>query len=133
MGWSLRRWWMELFRAPTRAAAPDAVGDDGGSAPPGGSGSAGADGADSADRAHAGPARRRYAAPPPDDDPQREARLGAVLQALGAGSLDRVELDRQVGAADWGPGRLDAVVAHGIDTGVLRDGGDGTVRARYAD
>jgi hypothetical protein len=125
MGWSLRRWWMQLFRAPNRAAAPDAVGDEGGSAPPGGSGSAGADGADSPDRAHAGPARRRYAAPPPDDDPQREARLGAVLQALGAGSLDRVELGRQVGAADWGPGRLDAVV--------LRDGGDGTVRARYAD
>jgi hypothetical protein len=31
-----------------------------------------------------------------------------------------------------GPGRLDAVVAHGA-TGVLVEAGDGAVRARYAD
>ena len=32
-----------------------------------------------------------------------------------------------------GPGRLDAVVAHGVATGVLVEAGDGAVRARYAD
>jgi hypothetical protein len=76
---------------------------------------------------------RHYTAPPADDDPQREAHLGAVLQALAAGSLSRAELGRRIGAAEWGPGRLDAVVAHGVAAGVLVETDDGGVRARYAD
>lgn len=79
------------------------------------------------------PAPRHYTAPPVDSDPQRETRLGAVLQALAAGPLSGGELAARVGAADWGPGRLDAVVAHGVATGVLLETGDGGVRARYAD
>jgi hypothetical protein len=55
-----------------------------------------------------------------------------VLQALGSGSLSRDELGARVGAQDWGPGRLDAVVAHGVATGVLVESGN-DVRARYAD
>jgi hypothetical protein len=75
--------------------------------------------------------RRRYTAPPADD-PLREAHLGAVLQALTSGPLNRDELGRRVGAAEWAPGRLDDLVDHGIATGVLRaDGAD--VRARYTD
>ena len=79
------------------------------------------------------PTRRRYTARPAADDPLRETHLGAVLQALSTGeTLDRAELGRRVGAADWGPGRLDTVVDHGIATGVLRPEGTG-VRARYTD
>ena len=78
--------------------------------------------------------RRDIAAPPRDDDPQREAHLGAVLEALAGGPLSRDRLAARVGAAAWGPGRLDAVVAHGVASGVLlADGDGGTVRARYAD
>jgi hypothetical protein len=77
--------------------------------------------------------RRRYTAAPVADDPQREAHLGAVLQALAAGPLGRDELGRRVGADAWGVGRLDAVVDHGLATRVLVDTGDGAVRARYAD
>jgi hypothetical protein len=76
--------------------------------------------------------RRHYTAPPIHDDPQREARLGAVLEALRAGPSTRAELGTRVGAADWGPGRLDAVVDHGLATGVLLES-DGAVRARYSD
>lgn len=75
--------------------------------------------------------RRRYTVPPVDD-PLREAHLGAVLQAVTAGSLHRDEIGRRVGAAEWAPGRLDDVVDHGIATGVLREDGAG-VRARYTD
>jgi hypothetical protein len=118
----LRRWWRSLWPAPADPGPPPrpAVGntDTDPAATP------------------RTPARRRYTVPPADD-PQREAHLGAVLQALGGGVLTRDELDRRVGAAEWGPGRLDAVVAYGISTGVLLDGdgdGDGdAVRARYAD
>jgi hypothetical protein len=56
-----------------------------------------------------------------------------VLQALSAGPLSRAELGRRTGAADWGPGRLDAVVDHGLAAGVLVESDDGAVRARYAD
>ena len=55
---------------------------------------------------------------------------------LTEGPLTRDRLGERVGAADWGPGRLDAVVAHGVRSGVLLvdgDGGNATVRARYAD
>ena len=79
------------------------------------------------------PGRRRYTAPTFADDPQREAHLGAVLEALAAGPLRRDELGRRVGADAWGAGRLDAVVDHGLATRVLVDSGDGAVRARYAD
>ena len=79
------------------------------------------------------PPRRRYTAPPADDDAQREARLGAVLEAVRGGALRRDELGPRVGAADWGPGRLDAVVAHGVATGVLVETDGGAVKARYAD
>jgi hypothetical protein len=57
-----------------------------------------------------------------------------VLEALAGGPLSRDRLAARVGAAAWGPGRLDAVVAHGVASGVLlADGDGGTVRARYAD
>ena len=56
-----------------------------------------------------------------------------MLQALGGGSLGRDELTARLGAADWEPGRLDAVVAHGVASGVLLETADGGVRARYAD
>ena len=79
------------------------------------------------------PGRHRYTAPTFADDPQREAHLGAVLEALAAGPLGRDELGRRVGADAWGAGRLDAVVDHGLATHVLVDAGDGAVRARYAD
>ena len=85
-----------------------------------------------ADEAGPTPPRRRYTAPSRADDPQREARLGAVLEALRAGPQSRAALGARVGAADWGPGRLDAVVDHGLATGVLLES-DGAVRARYAD
>jgi hypothetical protein len=76
---------------------------------------------------------RRHDTTAPPDDPQREAHLGAVLQALSAGPLSRAVLGERVDAAAWGPGRLDAVVDHGVAAGVLVAGDDGTVRARYAD
>jgi MFS family permease len=78
------------------------------------------------------PPRRRYTAPTLVDDPQREAHLGAVLQALAGGPLERAELGHRVGAGEWGPGRWDAVVEHGVATGVLRTEGS-LVRARYTD
>jgi hypothetical protein len=57
-----------------------------------------------------------------------------VLEALrGGGPLSRAELGSRVGAAGWGPGRLDAVVAYGVASGVLVESDDGTVRARYVD
>ena len=122
---ALRRWWRDLWRRPAAPAAGPEPRAYRGVAP------AEAD-RDPADRDPA-PPRRRYSAPPADDDPRREARLGAVLQALARGPLDRAQLADRVGAAEWGPGRLDAVVAHGVASGVLLDAGDGTVRARYAD
>jgi MFS family permease len=79
------------------------------------------------------PGRRHYTAPPVEHDPEREAHLGAVLQALAGGPLNRDDLGRAVDAAGWGRGRLDAVVDHGVTTGVLRTDDDGRVRARYAD
>ena len=127
MGWSLRRWWMDLFRARGPATAADPVRE----APA----ARGASASDEPDvpRATPAPPRRHYTPPARDDDPQREAHLGAVLQALAGGPLDRAELGRQVGAADWGRGRLESVVDHGVTTGVLVAGDAGTVRARYAD
>jgi len=125
--WSLRRWWRALWRSDARpAAAPEPV-DPG---VPGRSGTLAHDSADPVPRA---PARRRYHAPLPDSDPRREAHLGAVLQALGAGQAGRDELAGRVGAAEWGPGRLDAVVEHGLAAGVLLEADDGAVRARYPD
>ena len=123
----LLRWWRNLWRRP---AAPDAT-DPGatGTRGPG----AGTTGVESDDAAHREPPRRRYTAPPTDDDPQREARLGAVLEALRSGALRRDELGARVGAADWGPGRLDAVVAHGVASGVLVETDGGAVKARYSD
>jgi hypothetical protein len=128
MARSLREWWMDLFRARGRPTAPDPVRNEPGGAPRTASGPDEHDGS-----AGAPPTRRRYIAPAAADDPQREAHLGAVLQALAGGPLSRAELGRQVGAAEWGPGRLESVVDHGIATGVLVAGDDGTVRARYAD
>jgi hypothetical protein len=119
------RWWRNLWRRPAAPASADL-----------GAGRAVAGGAstiESDDGAPRVPPRRHYTAPPPDDDAQREARLGAVLQAVGGGPLSRAELRARVGAADWGPGRLDAVVAHGVAAGVLVETDDGGVRARYAD
>ena len=123
----LLRWWRNLWRRP---AAPDTTGPGA----PGTSGAgAGTTGVESDDAAHREPPRRRYTAPPTDDDPQREARLGAVLEALRSGALRRDELGARVGAADWGPGRLDAVVAHGVASGVLAETDGGAVKARYSD
>jgi hypothetical protein len=136
---ALRRWWRQLWPSP----------DPAGPEPPAVSGrSGGSDGGVIEETAPARePGRRRYTVPPRDDDPERETRLGTVLQALAGGSLTRGELAARVGAGEWGPGRLDAVVAHGVASGVLlveeSDGvganGAGTsedgdvVRARYAD
>jgi hypothetical protein len=126
---SWRRWWTDLFRARARRAAPEPVRDEPRSAPPGASGAAGDEHDDPVRRAPT----RRYSAPPAADDPLREAHLGAVLQALATGPRSRAELGRLVGADDWGPGRLDAVVDHGLATGVLLGEDDGTVWARYPD
>lgn len=117
---ALRRWWRQLWPA-AGPAAPEAPARA----------AAGA-GGDTAVEPGRPVAPRRYTAPPRDDDPQREAHLGAVLEAVGGGPLTRARLAERVGAADWGPGRLDAVVAHGVASGVLVEDGDG-VRARYAD
>jgi hypothetical protein len=122
---ALLRWWRSLWR---RSAGPAPADRDRGRVAAGGTATVEPD--DAAPRV---PPRRHYTAPPADDDPQREARLGAVLQALGGGALSRAELGARVGAADWGAGRLDAVVAHGVAAGVLVETGDGGVRARYAD
>jgi hypothetical protein len=124
---TLQRWWRTLW--PSSHTRPEE------SAPhrsPGGQGS-GSDGDDIDAAARGAPVRRHYMASPAADDPLRETHLGAVLQALSTGeTLDRAELGRRVGAADWGPGRLDTVVDHGLATGVLRPDGTG-VRARYTD
>jgi hypothetical protein len=118
------RWWRDLWRRPLGPAPAD----------PGAERvvAGGASTIESDDAAPRVPPRRHYTAPHPDDDAQRETRLGAVLQALGGGPLSRAELGERVGAADWGPGRLDAVVAHGVASGVLLENDD-EVRARYAD
>ena len=124
----LRRWWQSLWgtlsgrRSAGAAAEPDAVG------PFPGAGSGGSD-----EPGRRTTPRRRYTAPPVTDDPQREAHLGAVLQALAGGPLGRAELGRRVDADGWGPGRLDAVVDHGVATHVLVETDDGAVRTRYAD
>lgn len=124
--WSLGRWWQKwwqhLWRSAPAAADPGPPPDR-----PVASGTAAVE----ADAVRV-PPRRRYTAPSAVDDPQREARLGAVLEALRAGPLSRAELGTRAGADDWGPGRLDAVVDHGLATGVLLESGD-RVRARYAD
>ena len=125
-GGALRRWWHRLWTSPQPAtqASPEpsapsgpaprrAGGDDGEAARPS--------------------APRRHTAPAAVDDPLREAHLGAVLQALAGGPLHRDELARRVDGGGWGPGRLDAVVDHGLATRVLVENGDGAVRARYAD
>jgi hypothetical protein len=125
-GGALLRWWRSLWASGNRTPAA-AVPPPTDSAPRrGGTGAIEAEAAPVATRRH-------YRAPPADDDPRREAHLGAVLQALARGPLSRAELGSRVGAADWGPGRLDAVVAHGVATGVLVETADGGVRARYAD
>ena len=124
---ALLRWWRNLWRRP---AAPDTT--DPGAPGTRGTG-AGSTAVESDDAARREPPRRRYTAPPTDDDPQREARLGAVLEALRGGALHPDELGARVGAADWGPGRLDAVVAHGVASGVLVETDGGAVKARYAD
>jgi hypothetical protein len=129
---SLRRWWQSLWgtlsgRRSVPAAGPAAAEPDAAGPFP----SSGSGGSDEPGRRV--PSRRRYTAPPVTDDPQREAHLGAVLQVLGGGPLGRAELGRRVGADGWGPGRLDAVVDHGIATHVLVETDDGAVRARYAD
>jgi hypothetical protein len=123
-GGGLLRWWRSLWSSPAPvgpAPPPDpaplpGVPDDGEEATP-----------------PRVPARRRYTAPPRDDDPQREARLGGVLEALGTRSLTRTELSGRVDGEAWGAGRFDAVVDHGIAAGVLRTDDSGAVRARYAD
>ena len=119
------QWWRNLCRRPATPVRTDTG--------PAGIGSGGAPRADSDDLAPRTPHRRHYTAPPADDDPQREARLGAVLQALGGASLRPDELAARLGAADWGAGRLDAVVAHGVASDVLVETADGRIRARYAD
>jgi hypothetical protein len=125
---ALRRWWRALWDPGSGPAGPAAAEPSG---PVTGGGTTGPDGSD--DPPRRAPARRRYAAPSVVDDPRREAHLGAVLQALAGGPLRRDELDRRLGAAAWGPGRLDAVVDHGIATRVLLETDDGAVRARYTD
>ena len=123
-GGALARWWRSLWSAPgpaVPAPPPDR-------APLRGS----TDDGEEAVPSRTAP-RRHYTAPPRHDDPQREAHLGAVLQALSGGPLRPAELAYRVGAADWGRGDLDAIVSHGVATGVLVEGDDGTVRARYAD
>jgi hypothetical protein len=123
--WSLRRWWRALWRSGAGPAAVDPV-----PAEPRTGARSGV--VADADRPIPPPARR-YHAPLPDADPRREAHLGAVLQALAIGPTGRDELSRRVGAADWGPGRLDAVVDHGLAAGVLLEDDDGAVRLRYPD
>lgn len=123
---ALRRWWQALWgRGSGGAAGPVPVGPE--AAPPA-SGAVSGD-----DDARRVPGRRHYTAPRVADDPRREAHLGAVLEALAGGPLRRDELGRRVTTDAWGPGRLDAVVDHGVATHVLVEGDDGTVRARYAD
>ena len=129
--WSLRRWWRDLWRRPAASATTDPGTSGTRGAGAGGTGAGGT--AIESDDASRVPPRRRYSAPSADDDPQREARLGAVLEALRGGALRRDVLGAQVGAPDWGPGRLDAVVAHGVATGVLVETDGGAVQARYAD
>ena len=124
---ALLRWWRNLWRRP---AAPGTT--DSGAPGPRGTG-AGTTAVESDAAARREPPRRRYTVPPTDDDPQREARLGAVLEALRGGALHPDELGARVGAAGWGPGRLDAVVAHGVASGVLAETDGGAVKARYAD
>ena len=124
---ALLRWWRNLWRRP---AAPGTT--DSGAPGPRGTG-AGTTAVESDAAARREPPRRRYTVPPTDDDPQREARLGAVLEALRGGALHPDELGARVGAAGWGPGRLDAVVAHGVASGVLVETDGGAVKARYAD
>jgi hypothetical protein len=125
-GGALRRWWRRLWASPQPAApaAPEP-------SPPSGPAPRRAGGDDGQAGRPAAP--RRHTAPATVDDPLREAHLGAVLQALAAGPLHRDELARRVDAGGWGPGRLDAVVDHGLTTRVLVEDGDGAVRARYAD
>ncbi len=125
---ALRRWWRALWGSGRGPAGP--AGPEPGSGPAAGRA---ADPGRPDDPPRRAPARRRYAAPSAVDDPRREAHLGAVLQALGPGPLHRDELARRLAAADWGPGRLDAVLDHGIATRVLVETDDGAVRARYTD
>jgi hypothetical protein len=121
---ALLRWWRSLWGGDRSAAVPA----------PAPEAAAGRGGTGTMEGAPvATPGRRHYTAPPRDDDPQREAHLGAVLQALDGRSLSRAELGARVGAADWGPDRLDAIVAYGVGTGVLVEAADGAVKARYAD
>jgi hypothetical protein len=127
--WSLRRWWHSLWRRTATPATTD-PGTRGAGAEATGTGAGAIESDDAASRV---PPRRRYTAPPADDDPRREAHLGAVLEALRGGPLRRDELGARVGAADWGPGRLDAVVAHGVAAGILLETDGGAVKARYAD
>ncbi len=122
---ALRRWWRALWGSGSGPAGPVP------SPPPSGRAAGGPDGSD--DLPRWAPARRHHAAPPVVDDPRREAHLGAVLEALARGPLRRDELARRLAAADWGPGRLDAVLDHGIATRVLLETDDGSVRARYTD
>jgi MFS family permease len=86
---------------------------------------------------------RTYNADPVDDDPERDRELGALLEALRTGPLERSELQARAGAHDWAPGRFAAALHHGLATGALlpdgpdgshgSDGSPGRVRARYQD
>jgi hypothetical protein len=86
---------------------------------------------------------RTYNTDPVDDDPERDRELGALLEALRNGPLERSELQARAGAHDWAPGRFAAALRHGLATGVLlpdgpagsdgSDRSDGRVRARYHD
>jgi hypothetical protein len=129
-GGALRRWWQRLWTSP-QPSAPASPEPSAEPTPPPGPGPRRADGDDGEAARPAAP--RRHTAPAAVDDPLREAHLGAVLQALAAGPLHRDALARRVDAGGWGPGRLDAVVDHGLATRVLVEDGDGAVRARYAD
>jgi MFS family permease len=77
-----------------------------------------------------GPRRTRYSSHREPEDPDREARLGAVLQALGGGPLTRAELTDRV---DGGADRVGSAVRHGLEAGVLTETEDGRIRARYDD
>jgi hypothetical protein len=124
----LRRWWRSLWGRPgaSGVTGPVPVGPDAADPVPGAVSGGGEDPA-------RGPARRHYTRPPVVDDPQREAHLGAVLEALTDGPLTRAQLARRVATDGWGRGGLDAVLDHGVATGVLVETGDGALRARYAD
>jgi HAMP domain-containing protein len=76
------------------------------------------------------PGRTRYSAHREVDDPDRDRMLGSILVALRAGPLTTGELSDRVGEAGE---RVDAVIRHGLASGVLAEMADGRIRARYDD